>query len=247
MSVIRAFVVVAFVLITVQAMAQGNLQSVENYRDAILGRQVFTPEQLIELDRAGGAGGAPDGKVDVADLVDFLQVIGPQSLVGEHVGIMVRDSGNLFSGSSNVLGQTSFNIRITNEFPLMGEIDNRPVDPEDPATALGHHSLYFPSLPEPLVVEFSDPIGGGFKFTVEFEVDSGNLKAAFTDDGTEGILSRVVTFEGDFDEIDSRLIVGTYRDELMGLVDGQGTALPVIIKGAFTLRLGPPDEEATNL
>lgn len=188
----------------------------QNLRDAILARKTFSNTELQAMDFN------KDGRLDTADLVNCIKngncnQTAPVSIVGEHVGIMLRDGGKLIEGQTGIYGQMPLALNITSESPLKGEIDNRP------DSQLGHYSLYFPN--ELIPVTF---LGDVKNFTIEFKTASSNL-------APDSELTRTITFTGDFLDSDKRILGGTYEETVAGFKDNQGNDIPVKMTGKFTL------------
>lgn len=177
-------------------------------RDAILGKteQDFNTMDLNE-----------DGKVDVADVVYLKRHPFEFGIpVGEHAGTMYRDNGDLIAGMRSNFGQIPFVLKITNDSPLEGEIDN----------SQSNNSLYFSQ--EKLPVFFVDHVAEDLNASVTFETIATNL-------APDGVLTRSVTFWGTFDDPEHRLMSGTYEEQIMGFKDNRGNDIEIKLTGKFTL------------
>ncbi len=194
-------------------LAQSDIVTEQNLKNAILGIGTFTIEELQALDVNN------DSKVDVADLICFLDNPAPPSLTGEHVGIFFRDNANLFADQGEVLGQLPFALHIKSESPLEGEIDN------SSAGDMGHYSLYFPDDLIPVTFTGYDETGMEFEF--QFETLSPNL-------APDSTLVRKMVFKGSFSE-NRRVLAGTYEEFISGFKDNRGADIPITLTGKFVL------------
>ena len=176
-------------------------------RDAILGR---TEPDLNTMDLN------EDGKVDVGDIVCLKKHPFEFDIpVGEHVGTMYRDNGDLIAGIRGNFGQIPFVIKITNDSPLEGEIDN----------SQSNNSLYFSQ--EKLPVNFVDDVAVDLHASVTFETIAPNLLP-------DGALIRTITFLGSFVDSEHLLMSGTYEEQILGFKDNRGNDIEIILTGKFT-------------
>lgn len=113
-----------------------------------------------------------------------------------------------------------FALKITNESPLQGEIDNRS------DSDLGHYSLYFPKGLFP--VTFSKDTDTEMDFELEFTTSSSNLSP-------ENLLTRKMEFEGEFSDESKRVLSGIYTETISGFKDNRGDDIPVTLTGKFVL------------
>lgn len=72
MKIPQAIALPLFVLVPLTLSAAGPVPPEKQHLDKIFDRRPFSPAETTPLDVAGGAGGTPDGVVDVRDLVVFL-------------------------------------------------------------------------------------------------------------------------------------------------------------------------------
>ncbi len=157
-----------------------------------------------------------DGKVDVSDIVYLKRHPFEFGIpAGEHAGTMYRDNGNLIAGIRGNFGQIPFVLKITNDSPLEGEIDN----------SQSNNSLYF--FQEKLPVTFVDDVAGDLHASVTFETIAPNLVP-------DGMLTRTITFLGSFDDPEHRLMSGTYEEQILGFKDNRGNDIEIILTGKFT-------------
>jgi len=160
-----------------------------------------------------------DDKVDVADLVYLANYGSPlHPLIGEHTGTMCRDNAALLPGMNGSFGQIPFVLRITNDLPLQGEIDN----------SLSNNSLYFPN--QKLQVTFNNNPSKDLDFTLTFETIAPNV-------APDGKLTRTITFSGSFADTEKRLMSGTYVEDIAGFKNINGSDISIHLNGQFTLVL----------
>ncbi|MCP4110441.1 MAG: hypothetical protein GY749_33795 [Desulfobacteraceae bacterium] len=224
------------IVLPANVLAQSGIVTEQDIKDAILERRLFTDAELQAMDMNS------DGKVDVADLVWFLddyEVI--PSLTGEHIGIFYRDNANMIEGQSEVFGQIPFALRITSEDPLEGEIDNRDKKDTGEVNELGHYSLYFPKALIPVEIEV---VEDGLNFEFEFKTSCSNLSP-------DNDLTRKMVFRGSFlkpDESNARsksnprLLAGTYEESVSGFKGNRGEDIPITLTGKFLLIFGSAGE-----
>jgi len=160
-----------------------------------------------------------DGKVDVGDIVYLKKHPFEFGIpVGEHVGTMYRDNGDLIARIPSNFGQIPFVLKITNDSPLEGEIDN----------SQSNDSLYFSQ--EKLPVTFVDDVAVDLHASVTFETIAPNLVP-------DGVLTRTITFLGSFDDQKRLLMSGTYEEQILGFKDNRGSDIEIVLTGTFILYL----------
>jgi len=188
----------------------------QELRDAILEKIPASSEMDVN----------EDGKVDVADLVRFISSDGSlcNGLTGEHIGTFYRDGGNLIQGRSAATGQISFALKITNNSPLTGEINNL----SDSNNPMGHYSLYFPA--EKIPVTLTQPDESRLNFEFDFITRGSNLSP-------DNPLNRHIKFSGQFTDESRRVLSGTYEESISGFQDNQGKEIPITLKGSFMMVL----------
>ena len=195
-------------------------------RKAVTGEKGFSASQLASMDLNS------DGVVDVSDLVQYLATKhGLSSVVGEHVGFLVRDGAGYMRDQAELVGRVPLRLRITSESPLNGEIDNRASVPEDP-DGLGHYALYLPEGRHP--VAFRTAVGFDLEFEVSFQ--SSNLTIA-----PDKTLTRRIVFRGDFQDADRIVFAGEYTEHIDGIEDQRGSNIPITLTGKFLLVFSSSD------
>jgi len=218
-------------LIDIQATFSQNTDSIineRNLRNAILGKTWFSDNDLNQLDLND------DAVINVSDLIyylfnrkDFI------SFIGEHVGILWRDNADFVEGQSKDIGQIPFCLRITNDSPQEGYIDNLPDSGNDYSN---YYSLYFPKQTLPvnfLIPDETDDL----KFEIQFHTSASNIAPQFD-------LERRMIFRGKFlDGNSNNILSGNYQEHISGFKDNYGEDIPIKLTGKFMLIFSDTDQQ----
>ena len=223
-------VMIGISLLDIQATFAQNTENIineRNLRNAILGKTWFSDTDLDQLDLND------DSVINVSDLVYYLfnrkNFI---SFVGEHVGTLWRDNADYAEGQSKYNGQIPFCLRITNDSPQEGYIDNLSDSGNDYS---GYYSLYFPKQALPvtfLIPEETDDL----KFEIQFHTSASNI-------APQSDLERRMIFSGKFLNGNSNMLSGNYQEQISGFKDNYGEDIPITLTGKFMLIFSDTDQQ----
>jgi len=198
-----------------------------NLRNAILGNAWFSENDLEMLDLN------KDDHINISDLIYYIfHQKDYVSFIGEHVGTLWRESGDFVKGQSNTFGQIPFCLRIINDTPFEGYIDNQSGSEN---SASSYYSLYFSEQKIP-VTFLSPDADNDLKFEIVFHTSAPTL--SHTSD-----LERKMVFSGKLSDDHTHTLSGKFEEQILGFKDNYGEDIPISITGGFMIILNDTTQE----
>ena len=204
-----------------------NIITERNLRNAILGSAWFSESDLEILDLNN------DDDINISDLIYYLfNQKDYISFIGDHVGTFWRESGDFFKNQSSSFGQIPFCLRIVNDSPLEGYIDNQS---DSDNNSNSYYSLYFSKQKIPVTFLTPDA-DNDLKFEIVFHTSAPNLSRTSE-------LERKMVFSGKLSDDNSQMLSGKFEEQISGFKDNNGEDIPINIIGGFMIIFNDTTQE----